>query len=159
MSHLIACPGCARHLRVSESACPFCSAPLDADLRARPAPRPPAMRLSRAALFALGTGAAALASGTVACSSSSTPQADVDAGHGESSSTFTAVAAYGGMAHSTPSHSESSTNYAVPYGVPASSGSETSHTDDADAGESSSAHVSGGALYGGMGMMTPHDGG
>jgi hypothetical protein len=67
-SHLRACPSCARHVRVSETACPFCRATLSSDFRASPAPRPPRARLSRAALRAFGTGALAL---TAACSSSS----------------------------------------------------------------------------------------
>jgi len=67
-SHLFACPSCARHVRVSEAACPFCGATLDASFRQRPAPRAPAARLGRAALFALGTTTVGLAA---ACSSSS----------------------------------------------------------------------------------------
>jgi hypothetical protein len=74
-SHLRACAACARHVRVSEVACPFCGALLSEAFRASPAPLPPRARLSRAALFAFGTGAMALAS---ACSSS--PAASDDAG-------------------------------------------------------------------------------
>ena len=55
-AHLRPCPACARHVRVSEGACPFCRASLDAAFRAAPAPLAPAARLSRAALFALGAG-------------------------------------------------------------------------------------------------------
>jgi|SRR5580692_862329 hypothetical protein len=55
------CPACARHARVSEAACPFCGARLDASFRDFPRRRAPTVRLSRAALFALGTGGAALA--------------------------------------------------------------------------------------------------
>jgi hypothetical protein len=66
--HLRPCPGCARHVRVSEVACPFCGGALGAELRASPAPVAPAGRLSRAALFAVGTGAAVLGSvGAVEC--------------------------------------------------------------------------------------------
>ena len=54
--HLRPCVGCARHIRVSESSCPFCGAALDPVFRASPAPRPPAGRLARAALFAATTG-------------------------------------------------------------------------------------------------------
>ena len=59
-AHLRPCPGCSRHIRVSEGACPFCSAALDARSQASPAPVGPSKRLSRAALFAFGTGAAVL---------------------------------------------------------------------------------------------------
>ena len=67
--HLRPCPSCARHVRVSEGSCPFCDTSLaglfDGD---RPGVAP-ATRLSRAALFALGTGAASVAA---ACGGSTT---------------------------------------------------------------------------------------
>ena len=67
-AHLVPCPSCARHVRVSEAACPFCRGALDESLRAQPAPQAAPARLSRAALYALG------AAGTVtlaaACSQS-----------------------------------------------------------------------------------------
>jgi hypothetical protein len=69
-SHLASCPSCARHVRVSEAACPFCRASLSEAFRATPARQAPRARLGRAALFALGTGAVAVTPG---CSSSSTP--------------------------------------------------------------------------------------
>jgi hypothetical protein len=58
------CPGCARHVRVSESACPFCSAWLDAAFRTFSSSRAPVGRLSRAALFALGAGGLVVACGS-----------------------------------------------------------------------------------------------
>jgi hypothetical protein len=60
-SHLVSCAACARHVRASESACPFCRAELPRSLREASAPRPPRMRLARAALMAVGAGAAAIA--------------------------------------------------------------------------------------------------
>jgi hypothetical protein len=69
--HLAPCAACARHVRVSEEACPFCGVPLAASVRASAPPRGPAVRLTRAALFAfgaLGTSAVA-ASAAVGCSS------------------------------------------------------------------------------------------
>ena len=66
-SHLLPCPSCARHVRSTESACPFCATARIPS--AAPAPRSPAKRLSRAALFALGASAAAVA----ACSGSVAP--------------------------------------------------------------------------------------
>jgi len=60
---LRACPGCSRHVRVSEPACPFCCRKLDDAFRLAPSPRGPAVgRLSRAALFALGAGGIAAGS-------------------------------------------------------------------------------------------------
>ncbi len=59
--HLLPCPSCARHARAFEDACPFCAAALPVARAAAPAPRVPAARLSRAAMFALGATAAAVA--------------------------------------------------------------------------------------------------
>jgi len=56
--HLAPCVSCARHVRVTEDACPFCGAALAASLRESAPPRGPAVRLGRAALLAfsaLGT--------------------------------------------------------------------------------------------------------
>jgi hypothetical protein len=83
-AHLRPCPGCARHVRVDEGGCPFCSEALTDEFRAGARPQGPGARLSRAALFAFGTGTLALAN---ACSSSSTPPYGVpvmfeDAGDG-----------------------------------------------------------------------------
>jgi hypothetical protein len=50
---LVPCPGCARHVRTDETACPFCTAALPA---CAPPPEPAANgpRLNRAAIVALG---------------------------------------------------------------------------------------------------------
>jgi hypothetical protein len=59
------CPGCSRHVRASESACPFCGGELDAAFRSAPSPRAPVVgRLSRAALFAIGAGGVVVACGS-----------------------------------------------------------------------------------------------
>lgn len=79
-ARLLPCSSCARHVRASETACPFCSAALS--LRAAPLPRTPIARLSRAALFALGTSAAAMGactSGTGPVGGDAGTQADADA--------------------------------------------------------------------------------
>ena len=70
MSHLVPCPECSRHVRVSETECPFCALPLD--LAGTPEPRLPRERLSRAATLAFG---ATLASATAlaACSGTDAP--------------------------------------------------------------------------------------
>jgi hypothetical protein len=65
MNQLVPCPECSRHVRQSESACPFCGQALS--LAHLPPPAMPRRRLGRAATFAFGAsvvGATAL----VACS-------------------------------------------------------------------------------------------
>jgi hypothetical protein len=74
-AHLRPCPGCSRHVRVSEGACPFCAASLDASFKATPAPMGPSRRLSRAALFAFGTGTLVLpAAAAIDCVGDIAPQ-------------------------------------------------------------------------------------
>ncbi len=51
---LAPCPGCARHVRVREPACPFCATALSGDLTPQ-GPAEPAGRLARSALAALAT--------------------------------------------------------------------------------------------------------
>ena len=51
---LCPCPSCARHIRVVETACPFCRAALPDSFRLGPSPDRSTRLLSRAALFALG---------------------------------------------------------------------------------------------------------
>jgi hypothetical protein len=62
LNHLVPCPDCRRHVRVSEGSCPFCSAVLD--LAGVPAPVLPTRRLGRAQLFAFGATLAASITGT-----------------------------------------------------------------------------------------------
>ena len=67
MSDLQPCTGCKRHIRIDESACPFCSVALGEDFRARATVPNGALRrpLTRAALlFASATAIAACTSGT-----------------------------------------------------------------------------------------------
>lgn len=88
MDRLEPCPHCRRHVRVSETSCPFCAADVRT-LSALPERAMPATRLGRAALFAFGAGAAALAANTVACTDEPDPDIDEnmddsaakDAGH------------------------------------------------------------------------------
>ncbi len=58
MSHLIACLGCARHVRATDPTCPFCGETLPASLRGA-APRLPSERLGRTATFVFGATLAA----------------------------------------------------------------------------------------------------
>ena len=60
---LVACAACARHVRSSERACPFCAALLTDDDRARVAPDT-RVRLGRAALFVFGAAVAVAACGS-----------------------------------------------------------------------------------------------
>jgi|HubBroStandDraft_1064217.scaffolds.fasta_scaffold75566_2 hypothetical protein len=68
------CPVCARHVRVSEDACPFCRTPLPSSFRKVTTPASPRERLSRAALYALRVGT--LSATTAACGGGQTPGAD-----------------------------------------------------------------------------------
>jgi hypothetical protein len=52
MNQLIPCPECQRHVRTSETSCPFCGQALS--LSNVPAPSLPRSRLGRAATFAFG---------------------------------------------------------------------------------------------------------
>jgi len=78
VNHLIACAGCARHVRASESVCLFCGEALPASLRAR-SPRLPTERLGRAATFVFG--AAVATSAAIGCGDG-TSDTDTDAGPG-----------------------------------------------------------------------------
>jgi hypothetical protein len=71
MALLVPCPACARHVRKSERACPFCAASLTPDVTAGRAAKGP--RLGRAATFAFG---AAVATSIAACSSPTTGGTD-----------------------------------------------------------------------------------
>jgi|HubBroStandDraft_2_1064218.scaffolds.fasta_scaffold250484_2 hypothetical protein len=62
-ARLLACPGCARHVRVSEPSCVFCGVALPKSFGETPA-LPPPPRLSRSALYTYR--ARALAASTVA---------------------------------------------------------------------------------------------
>ena len=57
---LVPCPSCARHVRASETACPFCQAELPEGLEAQARPGV-ARRMSRAAALALGASLAVAA--------------------------------------------------------------------------------------------------
>jgi len=69
VAHLLACSGCARHVRAAEPRCPFCGHDLSETARAFVARQAPTQRLSRAALYAFGVGTLTVATacgGTVA---------------------------------------------------------------------------------------------
>jgi hypothetical protein len=140
-AHLRPCTGCARHIRVSEAACPFCGVEPSAALRASPAPVAPRGRLTRAAIFALGASTAAVGTG---CGAQASDTSHVeDSGTSADASGFDAQggALYGGFPigeDAGPAMDDAA------YGAP-----------PFDAGSQFDAQ--GGALYGGPGI--PLDGG
>ncbi len=67
MKTLIPCVGCSRHVRLSDSGCPFCGAAIEAPAAQHAAAT--SARLGRAAIFALG---ATLAVGAGACGPTTT---------------------------------------------------------------------------------------
>jgi hypothetical protein len=75
----IACPSCARHIRSTEPACPFCQSPSPPAFRSVRVPAPPRLRLSRAAL-AFGASALAATYGCGGTSGSVLEDAGVDDG-------------------------------------------------------------------------------
>jgi hypothetical protein len=77
MDRLEPCPSCQRHVRVSETSCPFCGMNVQA-LSALPERAMPAARLGRAALFAFGVTAAAATASTVGCVDEPDPDVDED---------------------------------------------------------------------------------
>ena len=91
MNHLVPCPECGRHVRVSESECPFCALPLD--LAGTQEPRLPATRLSRAATLAFGATLVS-ASALAACSSDS----DTGTGNGGGATSTAGAAGAAGAA-------------------------------------------------------------
>jgi hypothetical protein len=93
-AHLRPCPSCARHVRTSESLCPFCAGVLPEAFRATAPPVLPTRRLGRAAMFAFGASLA----GTPACDDTAVPAGDaaiVDGG-GDTASADTSPAGLDG---------------------------------------------------------------
>ncbi len=126
-AHLRPCPSCARHARVSEDACPFCGAAFAASFRAAARPQPPSGRLTRAALYALGSGTLAL---SPACGSA-------PGGHGTEppdASTTEVGADSGGLGIAFYGSAPIST--IAPYGLPPTpfEGDDASAADPVDAG-------------------------
>jgi hypothetical protein len=76
-ARLLVCPGCSRHIRLTEERCPFCGAPCPDSFASVPAPEAPPRGLSRARLLRFGALAVAGVGGSVAtivgCSSSGMP--------------------------------------------------------------------------------------
>ena len=109
MSELVPCPGCARHVRKHESACPFCNAELA--LSHVPSPTLPKSRLGRAATFAFGATLAGAA--LVACGGESEQSKKGGGGSSAGGASGGSSAGSNAMAGSAMGG-----NIAQPYGVP-----------------------------------------
>jgi hypothetical protein len=138
---LVACPSCNRHLRTTESVCPFCAADVR-EAMSTAAPRPiPTERLSRSAMFAFAAANLGVAAcgGTVEVPGPGTPDGAVSnggasgAGGGVSTGGYVSMPHYGvppmsgGSANSGGTSSGGTMNtggYVIvpPYGVPPMSG-------------------------------------
>ncbi len=105
-THLRSCLQCARHIRITENACPFCRAPVPSARMTAPPRGTPALRLSRAAVLATMTavGTAGAVVESTACITASDfmaggpPQGrdeDIDAGDSGGEPIVTAGDAYG----------------------------------------------------------------
>jgi hypothetical protein len=127
---LVPCPSCARHVRASERACPFCRSMLPSTLASKAIPGA-TQRLSRAAAF---TFAATLAA--TGCSDDPAPPADaavLDTGNPSDTGTDT------GSATDTGTDTGSATDAGFPaddggivamYGGPPDSGADSGAPDD-----------------------------
>jgi hypothetical protein len=122
MNHLVPCPSCARHVRQSEPACPFCSVQLALGHVSPPAL--PRSRLGRAATFAFGASLVG-ATSLVACggeSETSKPDGGGADTRGGSSPGGTSAAGTGGAAGAGGSSAGTFNgfggNIAPPYGIP-----------------------------------------
>jgi hypothetical protein len=116
MKQLVPCPQCSRHVRVSETECPFCALPLD--LAGTPEPQLPRTRLGRAATFAFG---ATLVSATALAACGTDSDDSSGGGGGTSSAGATSSAGSAGTGNSSAgSTSAAGTGSAMPlYGAPA----------------------------------------
>jgi hypothetical protein len=138
---------------VSEGACPFCGAAFDAAFGAAPAPVPPSRRLSRAALYAYGTGVLVLAPAafaTVDCTSSVESGPNDDAG-------FNTNDAYGLPAIEEGGIVGGADAYGAP--PPFDSGLDDVHAGSADAGDGSVGDAGGDAGADGAASDAAGDGG
>lgn len=101
------CPSCARHVRSTESICPFCAAAITMAPAAAPVI---GERLGRAALFAFG---AAMATNVAACGMAATPGDDAAVGNDASHAAVDAGTDAGTDAATNPD-----SGFFPPYGTP-----------------------------------------
>jgi len=177
-SHLVPCPACQRHVRVSEVSCPFCTETLSQSLRNRSAEPLPAARLGRAALYAFRaslTGVAVIAAGSVAVAGTVACSSDSDNGGGSGQQTSGGTSAGGNSSGndgnggsavgSSGANAGGATNGGSNGGTPGSAGAVGSGGDDGNpgsAGNDGSGGDNGGAiaLYGAVPIDPPqNDGG
>ena len=141
---LLPCPSCARHVRQSESGCPFCGASLA--LASEPSRPMPTQRLGRAATFAFG---AAMATSVAACGTTTTPTTTYTGVAQEDGGTDGGVA----PAYGAPSDAGSDAGMLAMYGGPPSD----SGTTDQDGGGPAPAY--GGPIREDAGGVQPVDSG
>ena len=113
---LVPCPSCARHVRASETACPFCQTELPEGLETQARPGV-ARRMSRAAALALGASLAVAACGDEV--QSTNDSAGATSGDKSSSAGGGGAGGAGGSASTTGTSSieaSSSSGFAVLYG-------------------------------------------
>jgi len=116
MNHLVPCPSCARHVRQSEAACPFCATELSLEQLSPPAL--PRTRLGRAATFAFGASLVG-ATSLVACGGESeTVKPGGDGGANSLAGSSNAAGHAGAGGHSAGTFNGFGGNIAQPYGVP-----------------------------------------
>lgn len=114
MSDLVPCPECGRHVRVTETVCPFCA--LSLDLSSSVPPVLPAQRLSRAATLAYR---ATIASATALAACSSVPVYGAPGPIGGQAGAEEAGAAAGGASGATADAGRGGANVGPVYGAPA----------------------------------------
>jgi hypothetical protein len=118
MSHLVPCPSCSRHVRASETECPFCGDVVD--FEASPAPALPTSRLGRAATFAFGATLIG-ATSMMACGGDSDDGDDGGTGGTVASGGSSGKSGTGGSAGA-PNSTGATGAVAPAYGAPATGG-------------------------------------
>lgn len=124
MSQLLPCPSCGRHVRRTETACPFCASVTA--FAPAPSSRTPTERLGRAAIMAFG---AAAATTVAACSGSPVPAygapapdaGELDGGPIEADDGGGVDAAYGGP----PFDAGADSGLVAAYGGPPDAGTDS----------------------------------
>ena len=116
------CAACARHIRTTESACPFCGAE---------GTNPVASPLSRATRAAMVFGGAVMVSSAVACSSESPAPAPMNGSSPSPTATTdpTAVPLYGAPAPEAGTDAGTDATVAPLYGAPADAGRDGASED------------------------------
>lgn len=114
MTHLVPCPNCARHVRQSEAACPFCSVELA--LHHLSPPVLPRGRLGRAATFAFGASLVG-ATSLIACGGESETSKPGSAGANSVGGSSSGGTNSGGAAGAAGLNGIGG-NVAPPYGIP-----------------------------------------